>query len=69
MYRIQWSWNLKMCPYFIRCCVHASMELGPEDVSPIFIRCYVHASMELGPEDVSLFHQVLCTAHESTCIQ
>ena len=38
MYRLQWSWDLKMsllerCPHFRGCYVQASMELGPEDVS------------------------------------
>ena len=65
MYRLQWCWDLKMCPYLERCpgCyVQASMELGPEDVSllercPHFRGCYVQASMELGPEDVSLLEK------------
>ena len=75
-YRLQWSWDLKMCPYYSHfrgCYVQASMELGPEDVSllercPHFRGCYVQASMELGPEDnyipireVSSFQRVLCT--------
>ena len=33
MYRLQWSWDLKMCPHFRGCYVQASVELGPEDVS------------------------------------
>ena len=67
MYRLQWSWDLKIsllerCPHFRGCYVHASMELGPEDVSllercPHFRGCYVQASMELGPEDVSLLEK------------
>ena len=45
MYRLQWSWDLKMCPcpHFRGCYVQASMELGPEDVS------------------LSSFQRVLCT--------
>ena len=47
---------LERRPHVIGCCVQASMELGPEDVSllercPHFRGCYVQASMELGPED------------------
>ena len=49
-YRLQWSWDLKMCPnclHFRGCYVQASMELGPEDVSlercPHFRGCYVQA--------------------------
>ena len=64
MYRLQWSWDLKMCPYphFRGWYVQASMELGPEDVSllercPHFRGWYVQASMELGPEDVSLLER------------
>ena len=36
MYRLQWSWDLKMCercPHFRGWYVPDSMELGPEDVS------------------------------------
>ena len=56
MYRLQW------CPHFRGCCVQASVELGPEDVSllercPHFRGCYVQASMESGPEDVSLLER------------
>ena len=67
MYRLQWSWDMKMsllerCPHFRRCYVQASMELGHEDLSllercPHFRGCYVQASMELGPEDVSLLER------------
>ena len=39
MYRLQWSWDLKMCPCdFRECYVQASMDLGPEDVS-LLERC------------------------------
>ena len=53
---------LERCPHFRGCYVHASMELGPEDVSllercPHFRGCYVQASVELGPEDVSLLER------------
>ena len=58
MYRLQLSWDLKMCPYQRGVLiseggyVQASMELGPEDVSllercPHFRGWYVQASMEL----------------------
>ena len=60
MYRLQWSWDLKMCPYpHFRVLYKASMELGPEDVErcPHFRGCYVQASTELGPEDVSLLER------------
>ena len=51
MYRLQWSWDLKMCPHFSGCYVQASMELALLERCPHFRGCYVQASMELGPED------------------
>ena len=52
---------LERCPHFRGCYVHASIELGPEDVSLLerFRGCYVQASMELGPEDVSLLERCI----------
>ena len=44
MYRLQWSWDLKMCPSLLERCPH-------------FRGWYVQASMELEPEDVSLLER------------
>ena len=68
MYRLQWSWDLKIpireVSSFQRvvCTDFNLMELGPEDVSllercPHFRGWYVQASMELEPEDVSLLER------------
>ena len=52
MYRLQWSWDLKMCPYYRGVLISEVQVLGPEDVSllercPHFKGWYVQVSMEL----------------------
>ena len=54
MYRLQWSWDLKMCPHFRGCYVQASMELRPEDVS-LLERCPHFRGCQW--KNVFLFHQ------------
>ena len=53
MYRLQWSWDLRMslferCSHFRGGYVQASVELGPEDVSLLY-------------REVFSFQRVLCT--------
>ena len=58
MYRLQWSWDQKICPIREVSSFQRVLCTGfnGEDVSLLesFRGCYVQASMELGPEDVSL---------------
>ena len=58
MYRLQWSWDLKMCPY-LRGVLISEGVMYRLQWSWNLKMCpyYIQVSMELGPEDVTLLEE------------